>query len=306
MRTYQPSRSDEAAKSKRIRFIIILCGSLAILAVALATIWIAWSARNEELARADAAMARVQAAASFHTPAVPDRGEFPGEPSQEPSPEPEPSPEAPVERELYTDDPLYRELDWEALHAVNPDIGFWLYIPGTAIDYPVMVEDYSMDGSEYFYLRHDVYGERVSSGSLFTVSAPGGAPDAHMTIFGHNMGGGREIMFGTLSRYKDADFRVENPYAYFYYPDRTERWVVWSAGNVKGDDLVYSMPFEYGSQDYADLITHMGGASLYDSGVPAPGNMEATVTLSTCDRGYGGNSGRFTVHLAPDAARHLE
>ena len=80
---------NEAAKSKRIRFIIILCGSLAILAVALATIWIAWSARNEELARADAAMARVQAAASFHTPAVPDRGEFPGEPSQEPSPEPE-------------------------------------------------------------------------------------------------------------------------------------------------------------------------------------------------------------------------
>lgn len=302
MRSYRPSRQEEQERARRMRLLITAGGSLVIVLVAVATIWLAWSARNRELARADAVMARVQAAAMARTtPAVPDpEGEVPREAS------PEPSPEGPIERDLYTSDPLYREMDWDAIHSINPDIGFWLYVPGTAIDYPVMIEDYSMDGEEYFYLRHDVYGERVSSGSLFTVSAPGGAPDAHMTIFGHNMGGGREIMFGTLSRYKDAEFQAENPYAYIYYPDRTERWLVWSAGNVKGDDMVYSMPFEAGSPDYADLIRHMADVSAYDSGVPDPGNTESTITLSTCDRGYGGNSGRFTVHLALDSVRNLD
>lgn len=304
MRSYRSSRQEEQERARRTRLLIAAGGSLVIVLVAVATIWLAWSARNRELARADAVMARVQAAAMARTtPAVLDpEGEVPGEAS----PEPESSPEGPIERDLYTSDLLYREMDWDVIHSINPDIGFWLYVPGTAIDYPVMIEDYSMDGEEYFYLRHDVYGERVSSGSLFTVSAPGGAPDAHMTIFGHNMGGGREIMFGTLSRYKDAEFQAENPYAYIYYPDRTERWLVWSAGNVKSDDMVYSMPFEAGSPDYADLIRHMADVSAYDSGVPDPGNTESTITLSTCDRGYGGNSGRFTVHLALDSVRNLD
>ena len=240
MRSYQSYiQEEELSNSGRIRALVIVCGAVLIALAALGVAWVAYVQRDGELARADAVMAMVQATAvSEPSPDVQDRPEDPVDEVPEEA-------TGPVTGQLYSNDPLYRGLNWDGIHAINQDIAFWLYVPGTAIDYPVMSEAYAMDGAEYFYLRHDVNGERVSSGSLFTVRPPGDAADAHMTIFGHNMGGGREIMFGTLQRYKDPEFRAENPYAYVYYPDHAERWEVWSAGNVKNDDEVYSMPFEF-------------------------------------------------------------
>lgn len=207
---------------------------------------------------------------------------------------------------LYSRDPMDRELNWDGILEINASVGCWLYIPDMPIDYAVLHEPYSMEGNEYFYLRHDIYGNKSSSGWIFSVDAPGDTEDMHQLMFGHNMGSGKDIMFGTLQEYKDKEFCEAHPYIYVYYPDRAERWAVWSTCNVSGDDMVYSMPYESGSSDYAKLLLSLKDRAEYNSGVTVPYSTEKVLTLSTCDRGYGGSSGRYIVNAVLDSVKYTE
>ena len=49
-----------------------------------------------------------------------------------------------------------KTLDWDALHAVNPDIYAWIYIPGTDIDYPILQN--AVDDS--YYLNYNMNGSK--------------------------------------------------------------------------------------------------------------------------------------------------
>lgn len=75
-------------------------------------------------------------------------------------------------------DPLDRVIDWEYLKSINPDIIAWLYIPGTAIDYPVC------HSKGDYYLRKNIYRQYSILGTLFTNET---MEDPHVVIFGHNM-----------------------------------------------------------------------------------------------------------------------
>lgn len=227
-------------------------------------------------------------------PGVPDATEGPGVAA-------EPGVEVVDRSEMPEGDPMARDVDFGPLLERNGAVAFWLSVPGTGIDYPVLQE---ARVGEYYYLRRDMDGRYSRSGWLFTPAVPEGPEDMHMLVFGHNMGGGSTVMFGTLGKYKDQAFCSDHSYAYLYYPDRTERWRVFAAANVVKDDDVYSMPYESGTEDYGSLLEHLAGASLYDTGVQAPGNTIRTLVLSTCDRSYGGQSGRFIVALEPDAVAY--
>ena len=198
-------------------------------------------------------------------------------------------------------DSMGRTVDFDGLLKQNRAVAFWLSVPGTEIDYAVLQE---AKVGEYYYLRRDMDGRYSRSGWLFTPKIPDGPEDMHKLVFGHNMGEGSTVMFGTLDRYKDREFCDNHPYAYLYYPGRTERWEVFAAANVAKDDEVYSMPFESGTEDYGDLLKHLADVSLYDTGVSVPGDTDRTLVLSTCDRSYGGQSGRFIIALKLDAVAY--
>lgn len=218
----------------------------------------------------------------------------------EPSVEPTETPvvvqtQTPTIDPVETEDPMQRSVDIRGLQDVNSAVICWLYVPGTKIDYAVLQEPVF---NEYYYLRRNIYGQYSRSGWIFTPKQPDGYDglDMHFLIFGHNMGGGSTTMFGTLSKYKRESFWREHPYLYLYYPNRVERWSIWSAYNTTESDAIYDIPFESGTEGYQALLESIQDNAMYDTGITAPESTERIVTLSTCDRSAGGSGGRFVVN----------
>lgn len=188
------------------------------------------------------------------------------------------------------------------LQEINSDVLCWVYIPNTSVNYPVMQEkwDAEHNNSRGDYLYEDINNDYSIEGSLFVKAFPPTLPaerNGHMTIFGHNMKNGS--MFSTLTKYKKKDFFDQNPYVYLFYPDRTERWVVWTSSYITTSDdnpaPVYNTYLELGSDEYKNCIDSLYESRYYDTWVKNVGKNTRTLTLSTCDWSSGNHSGRLVV-----------
>ena len=193
--------------------------------------------------------------------------------------------------EAYSKDPLVRTIDWDALLNINKDVLCWVYAPGTQINYPVMQEQVF---DEAFYLNHNIYKVSQKSGAIFTpAQLQNNTKDMHLLLYGHHMKSGS--MFGSLTKYKDPKFCEANPYIYLYYPDRTEKWQIWTAEQVKSTDKVYIIPYSYGSVEYDELLRNMEKNSIYKTDLFGVDAVTETLVLSTCDHSANGAAGRFIV-----------
>lgn len=196
--------------------------------------------------------------------------------------------------------PIDKAYDWAALEKQNSDIMAWLYVPNTNISYPVLQEQ---TFGEYYYATHDVYHNKIISGGIFTPNTAGDE-DAHFLILGHNMK--NDTMFGTLDYYKTKSFCSSNPYIYIYYPDRTEKWQVWTAYQTMMDDAVYDLPYQFGSVEYDALIASMDKNKWYETTATKPSINDRTLTLSTCDNFDGEHEGRFIVNAVLVETKELD
>lgn len=86
----------------------------------------------------------------------------------------------------------------------NSDCIGWIYIPGTAVNYPVMYTPVNPQK----YLRRDFYGNYSQSGVPF-LDARCDLKNTNLIIYGHNMRNG--TMFSELKNYVNADFRNAHP-----------------------------------------------------------------------------------------------
>lgn len=86
----------------------------------------------------------------------------------------------------------------------NSDCIGWIYIPGTAVNYPVM----HTPSNPQKYLRRDFYGNYSQSGVPF-LDARCDLKSTNLIIYGHNMRNG--TMFSELKNYVNADFRKTHP-----------------------------------------------------------------------------------------------
>lgn len=195
--------------------------------------------------------------------------------------------------ESYESNPMEREINFNALWEVNKQIYCWIYIPGTEIDYPVVQEK---EMGNYYYINHDVHGNYKDSGCIITDVY--GDTSAHFTILGHNMR--NSSMFGTLRYYRTKDFYDKYPYVYLYYPDRVERWSVWSVFSTRDDDMIYDVPYEYDTKNYKDLVKHIADSQRYNTAVDNVTASRQVMTLSTCEDTDGTKRGRFVVNLVKD------
>ncbi len=114
----------------------------------------------------------------------------------------------------------------KALFNQNNDCIGWIYIPGTAVNYPVM----HTPANPQKYLRRDFYGNYSQSGVPF-LDARCNLTDTNLIIYGHNMRNG--TMFSELKNYVNADFRNAHPIIEFETADRVHRFTV---TNVKITD----------------------------------------------------------------------
>ncbi len=87
------------------------------------------------------------------------------------------------------------------LSGINPDYVFWLEIPETSVDYPVVYRD-----NEY-YLRRDFYGDKNKHGTIF-LDVNCELDGTFLLLHGHNMKDG--TMFGGLREFKKKDFRSKH------------------------------------------------------------------------------------------------
>lgn len=193
------------------------------------------------------------------------------------------SPEATEEGD--TDD---FEIDWDYLHALNPDIVAWVRFPVMDLSYPIVQ---GKDNSQY--LHTTIEGTSAYAGAIFMDAVCNrDFSDDNTIIYGHNM---RNLsMFGKLKLlYRDEATRKDNPYFWIYTEDARYTYSIFAIGNARIADKSFS--FVSGSdaekQAYLDFCMD---ASQFAYDIKATVN-DSIVTLSTCTANSS-DTYRFQVH----------
>ena len=138
------------------------------------------------------------------------------------------------QEDLNADDPFNRYIDFEALKKVNEDIAGWIYIPGTKVDYPIMIGDTDQE-----YLKKDFEGKSSPLGSIFAFQSVDLNQDFHVCIYGHNMISGQ--MFGGLKEYKNDEYANFHKKAYLYTKERTKELDLFSIFQCENTDAVFEL-----------------------------------------------------------------
>ena len=175
----------------------------------------------------------------------------------------------------------------------NADMGAWLKVDGTVIDYPVMWTP----RDETYYLERNFNGKPDKNGCLLLDTDSCLNPlTTNLIIHGHNMRSG--AMFGTLQKYSDAAYCREHSIITLYTEACERRYEVIAAFRsqvYKKTDQVFKF-YQFFQADteeeFDDFYQNIKALSLYDTGVTAEfGNR--FITLSTC--AYHVENGRFVV-----------
>lgn len=187
----------------------------------------------------------------------------------------------------YHDDFVNVDIDFKSLENINSDFEGWLYIPGLAISYPVV-----LGTDNDYYLTHTFQRGENSAGALFLDQATTNPFENYNTIIhGHNMKNGS--MFGKLKNfYRDTKTYADNPYFYIYTDDKNYKYFIFSYYVTNATSDTYQLPgSEEAYQAYKQYVTR---SAVYQelTGIP---DSAPIVTLSTC---YGDNYTdlRLVVH----------
>ena len=180
-------------------------------------------------------------------------------------------------------------IDLEACLKQNKDFIAWLTIPGTKIDYPVV-----RSNNTAYYLRHLFNGKESKLGCLFSLkSSDYQTPSKNIAIHGHHLSNS-DAMFSTLLRYKEQSYCAKHSLIQLdsLYGTRTYR--VFAVVNMNVSDWDASTASFSGSSAFMRFVNLAIKQSLYETGVKVDAD-DNILTLITCDRSYGGATGRLLV-----------
>lgn len=199
-------KNDNKKGKKGWLFALVFCLLLAVGAVVYLVIDMGTQKRaQEEYERMQAMAAEVTPAPTVTpTPAPAEEQQPAADPASTPTPTPTPK------REMV--DVPEKDIDWDALHAKNPDIYAWIYVPGTRVDYPIL--QHPTDDS--FYLNHNVDGSSGYPGCVYTEREwnTKDFDDPNTVLYSHNLRSGE--MFSTLHYFEDAEFFTGDHYIFIY------------------------------------------------------------------------------------------
>jgi sortase B len=191
----------------------------------------------------------------------------------------------PTEDETYKDELLgidipEKDIDWADLWSQNEDIYAWIYIPNTAVDYPVLQHP----TEDNYYLDHNVDGSYGYPGCVYSQLCTSKDFTDPVTLFyAHDMKNG--TYFHTLHFFEDEDFFNENQYIFVYTPEHTYVYQIF-ATKVFSDVLI-PMNYNYFTETDAfqtyleDLQRSEYGDDYVRDGVEVTTDSHV-LTLSTC------------------------
>lgn len=122
-----------------------------------------------------------------------------------------------------------KEVSFQNLHNENSDYLFWLYIPNTKIDYPVMM---SRDNKDY--LHSSFYKEKLYSGTLFIDALSNKRENQeNLIVYGHNMKDGS--MFGTLKKWRSEKYFNEHKFIEIYTEKEKRVYLIFAVREVSSN-----------------------------------------------------------------------
>lgn len=182
--------------------------------------------------------------------------------------------------EENTPDKVEVPVDFKKLKKTNKDIYAWIRIPGLdVVDYPIVQHP----KNNAYYLNRSIKKEWSVYGSIFTEDYnQKDFMDFNTLVYGHNMRNG--TMFGSLKKFRDAQFFEENRYIYVYMENRILKYEIFAACTWDNKHIIDGNNFdiEQGRTAYLQNIF-----SVRDMNSQVKNDIEVTaedriITLSTC------------------------
>ena len=268
------------------RLWIVVCAAIMIMAAVAVPFLVSLWSNNEAGGNED--LIHTTQPAAEPSPAVSPVPDTDPDPVQ--TPEPEPTPTAPQET-LPTPEPTPvpdengirepdRIIDFEDLLNRNGDVIAWINVPGTEINYPVVI---SRDN--YEYLSRDLDGNHSSAGTVFIdmINLPD-FTERVTVLYGHNMKNGTK--FAGLHRFRDVEFFKENRELKLYMPEGMRIYDIIAAYVTDDNNILYQTDYSDDTVWEAYIGKIFGNtdprANLY---VLSVGEDDLILTLSTCVAG---------------------
>ena len=185
----------------------------------------------------------------------------------------------------------YTGADLDACKAINSDFIGWLQIPGTKVDYPVVLTN-DVD----YYLDHTFDRQENIIGCLFSLGKSDySTPSRNIAVYGHHMRRSRSTtMFQPLHEYKSASFRNAHADITFDTLYGSRSYTVFAVINKRESDWDASAADFASNADYQAFLDRVQDWSLYDTGVHVSTD-DHILTLITCDRDYHSDDGQLVV-----------
>ena len=200
---------------------------------------------------------------------------------------PDPSPEKPPRATKEPD--IDSRTAFEKQQDQNKDFIAWITIPGTPVDYPVV----QSNNSDY-YLSHPFTGSKSKLGCLFSLkNANYRLPGRNIAIYGHHLSAS-DAMFSSLLNYKKPSYYDAHPTIHLHslYHDSTYR--IFAVLNMNISDWDPATASFSSDSAFLKFVNRAQKKAMYDTGISVKAE-DRILTLITCDRDYGGVSGRFIV-----------
>jgi len=168
--------------------------------------------------------------------------------------------------------------EYASLKGINEDYLFWINIPETNINYPVVKAE---NNEEYLYKNFN--GEENKGGCIFLDSRNQSEEDDNLIIHGHNMKD--KSMFGTLSKLLSSDYLNNNKKIYIYLENKILEYEIFSVYVNNGDFNPYQTNFNT-DEEFDEYISNVRKKSYYNLDYIDDGNKNI-LTLSTCTNATG-------------------
>lgn len=177
------------------------------------------------------------------------------------------------------------EIEPDRLKTMNEDFAFWLYSPGSPIDYPVVQTE-----DNRHYLHRMFNGERNSAGTLFVDcrNLPN-MQDPNTLVYGHHMR--NDSMFGSLEWYQEQAYYDSHPYMLVVAEDAIYIIELFCGYTTDKHDACYDIAIS-DEEDMAEFVETAIGKSDFVC-CPEMYTDDRLITLSTC--AYAFENARYIV-----------
>lgn len=176
---------------------------------------------------------------------------------------------------------------FQRLKKINGDVEGWITLPGTVIDYPVLL---APSGNPDYYLTHDWQRNETKYGSIFQQTSGSGANEKNTILFGHSMKDGR--MFEALLNYESLSFYRAHPVVKFQKDGDEADWKIFAVIKTNTDPS-QGKSFDYlktsfsSDADFLEYLYDVRIRSIFSLPVDLQPSDEI-LTLSTCSYEFEG------------------